>query len=137
MRLEVIATPLLELVEEVRSPILVVNLETVAEDRIRRVRTECLQQSIADILQVALGRARVQMVEHVTFSADGGAFDLHSRAARNKKDDLLRVAVKPHGAVVNVSQFSQAVGNECREELLAWTNVRQRNAARVWLNLYA
>src|SRR6185369_17183135 len=104
MRLEIISTPLPELFEKVRSPILVVNLETVAEDRIRWVRTECLQQAIADILQVALGRARVQMVEHVTFSADGRAFDLHARAAGNKEDDLLRIAVQPHCAVVNVSQ---------------------------------
>src|SRR6185369_3576030 len=106
MRLEVIATPLLELVEEVRSPILVVNLETVAEDRIRRVRTECLQQSIADILQVALGRARVQMVEYVTFSADRGSLDLHARAAGDEEDDFVRavrVTVQPHCAIVNVS----------------------------------
>src|SRR5262245_56353892 len=89
MRLEVVATPFLKLVEKIGSPILVVHFETVAEDGVRGIRAKRLHQSIADVFQVLFCRLFVEMIENITFRANSGTLDLHSRPAGNKKENFI------------------------------------------------
>ena len=71
----------------------------------RRIGSESLHQSIANMIQIVFGRDAIEMVEHVTFGSDRGTLDLHSGATGNEEKDFVRtfeVFRQPHGSVVNV-----------------------------------
>src|SRR5256714_14596944 len=72
VRLEFIAAPFFELVKKIRSPILVVNFQTVAKVGVRRISAERLDQSIANVLQITFARRCVEMIKHIAFFAHGG-----------------------------------------------------------------
>ena len=116
VRLQVIPSPPLELFHKIAGPVLIVNLQAIAEDRVRRiVGTESLHQPIADRAQVVFGGGAIHMVKHETLAADGRPLHLHSRAARNEKHHFVRpveVGRKRNCAAFNLRQLADAVGDE-------------------------
>src|SRR5262249_28317078 len=79
--LQIVAAAFAELLEEVYSPVRVVDLQTVAKNRVRRLRTKRLQQPVADLLQIIVNRGLIKMVEHESFGADCWPFHLLTGAA--------------------------------------------------------
>src|SRR2546421_277200 len=64
VRLEIVATTLLKLFEKIRRPILAVHFKTVAENCVRTIGLKRFHQTIADVLQIMVGRRRVEMIEY-------------------------------------------------------------------------
>ena len=105
VRLEFIAAPLFELVKKIRSPILVVNFQTVAKDGVRRIGAERLHQSIANVLQITFARRCVEMIKHIAFCAHGGTFHLHAGATGNEEKNFgrrIEIARQPNCTIMNV-----------------------------------
>ena len=149
IRPQVVAAPSLELVEEIVSPVLVIDLQAVAENRVRSLRAESLHQTVAHRLQVVFGRGLAEVVEHEAFGADGWALDHHPRPAGDEEEQFVpaaRARRDLNRAVLEVSDLAQAVGRDAlslrarqedADQLLARADVGQGRAARVRVHLHA
>ena len=106
VRLEFIAAPLFELVKKIRSPILVVNFEAVAEDRVRnRGLIKGLKKSVARILQIIIYRRFVQMIQDIAFGSKGGTLNLHSAFSGYEEKNFgrrIEIARQPNCTIMNV-----------------------------------
>src|SRR5689334_4075852 len=89
IRLKVIAASLHELVKKIRRPVLVINLQTVAEHSVRPVRRKSLHQPIANVLQVVFVSCRIEVIEHVTLAANCGTFYLHAGTTADEENNFL------------------------------------------------
>src|SRR5262249_48927589 len=84
-RLQVITAEALKIVEKNRSPIGVISLEAVAENCIRRIGAERLEQAVSNIFQIVSRCAAIEVIEHESFRAERRTLHLHARAAGNKE----------------------------------------------------
>ena len=107
VRRQVVAPALAEFLQQVRRPVGVEHFQAVAENRVRRVRSECLHQPVAHVLQMILDGGAVVMVEHVTLRANGRALHHLPRAAGYEKQHDPRLA----RATARAERLPVAFGN--------------------------
>src|SRR6266446_6288147 len=71
----------------------------------RSIGAERLHQTVANITPVMLRRGTAEMIQYITFCAECRPLYLHPCVARDKKDNLLRIARfgrKPNGAIPDI-----------------------------------
>src|SRR5689334_13316284 len=100
---QVVASPLLELLEKIRAPIGAVNFQAVAENRVRTIGGKCLHQPIADMLQIMFNGGSVVVIDDEAFGPNCRSLHLHACATRNKEKNLSRTTRlrEHHDVIVN------------------------------------
>src|SRR5579884_197242 len=103
---QVVASPFLELLQKIRTPIGTIDLQAVAENRVRTIGRKCLHQPIADTLEIVLHRSSVVVIDNKAFGAHGRSLHLHTRAAGNKENNLSRATRvrKRHPSIMNLRE---------------------------------
>ncbi len=149
VRPEVVAPPLLELLEKVRGPVGAVDFEAVAEDRVGRTGSEALHQPVADDLQIMLEAAAIIVIEHQAVRADRRPLDHHAGPARNEGQNLVRPGEtrrKVNHAVPDVGdladaprgqRFTLGAGQEGADPLLTRADVGSRDAPDAFPDLHS
>src|SRR5690349_17889517 len=113
MRSQVVASPLFKLLEKVAGPVGVVNFEAVAKNRVRWLCSECLHQTIADVLQIMFCRRLVILIEDESLRADRSSLYLHSCPARNEEENdsgLVGRGGEKSPAVMNDGELGELPG---------------------------
>ena len=127
---QVVAAARAELLEKIGGPVRLVHLEAVAEDREGRMGAERLQQPVADVLQIAVERVAVVVVQHEPLGADRRPLDHHAGAARDEEQNLAgSMAVREADApVADAAEID--VLQKGGDELLAGADAGRRHSLR-------
>src|SRR6185369_327877 len=109
---EIVPTAPLELFQKIAGPVRAINFQTVAEDSMRRVRWKRLHQTVADRLEIHVGRGAIHVIEHEPLAADRRPFDLHAGTTGNEEEDFVltgRMIGKRNQSVFDVGKFLDGV----------------------------